>query len=822
MIKKLLILLLLFVSIENFAQEAKFLREAEQLYQQKKYETLIRLLENNSRAIKYLTIDDLVIFWVYLSQGYLNVDEPILAERALLYRKKLTEQLYGKNHISYIHTIYDMGRFYFAQRRYAEAVQYLEETENNPNPLTAEQYASLLYSLAVSYDVLGELTVSDEFYSEAFKIYRDVLTENDSNYLRFVVDYATFCDKTFQNQKAKDLFEKAKELALKQPKDYPSTAYIANRVAQYYFNQGFYTKADDFFNMSYELTMKDSIYSYARMTEFFALAQYYNWNKDYSKARTLALLLNDYYKPQMEKNALLLSEASRESFWISIEPVFSIIFSIARNCPTDSVLADICYNNQLVNKANLLYSVLKMKDIVQKSGNIELKNLYQTIRQTEQEFVQLSDSIALQETYQKFVESYSDFNQKLQPYLSSQKEDIVSWQDIQKQLKPDEAAIEFVCFNELDANGKNNFVYMALLIQKDWNCPKIVPLCEENELLRTMSKYSFKNLKSVGALYNSNELYNLLWEPVKKHLSDNVKNVYYSTSSFLDILSFQNISKAGKNRLYESYTNMYRLSSTRELVQGSLNNVLDAQQAVIFGQINYDSDKNYTNSQSKSTVCREPFDTIEDKNEINAIVNICNNTGLSYATYLGNEATEEVLKSLNGRTVSLLHISAHGAYIHLDDFEKCPWLNQNKEIQEDYPMQRSLLAFAGANKYWLTGDKPANTMNDGILSAQEISKLDFSGLDLVVLSACQSALGDINSNEGILGLARAFKLAGAKTLILSLWDVPQQATGIFMSHFYKALLTDKKGKHDAFKYAQKQMQDSDYSIEDWGGFIMID
>lgn len=115
----------------------------------------------------------------------------------------------------------------------------------------------------------------------------------------------------------------------------------------------------------------------------------------------------------------------------------------------------------------------------------------------------------------------------------------------------------------------------------------------------------------------------------------------------------------------------------------------------------------------------------------------------------------------------------------------------------------------------------ANSVEDGILTAQEISSLDFQNLDLVVLSACQTGLGEISA-EGVFGLQRGFKLAGAKTIVMSLWEVDNDATHMLMIEFYKHLMAGKS-KVEALNIAQKYVRShKDIDPYYWAGFIILD
>ena len=135
-------------------------------------------------------------------------------------------------------------------------------------------------------------------------------------------------------------------------------------------------------------------------------------------------------------------------------------------------------------------------------------------------------------------------------------------------------------------------------------------------------------------------------------------------------------------------------------------------------------------------------------------------------------------------------------------------------------LQRSGLLFAGANKTWVKGES-VRGIEDGILTAEEISKLDLSTTEIVSLSACETGLGEIISTEGVFGLQRAFKLSGVRTLIMSLWKVPDTATSKLMTSFYKNWSSGME-VHKAFIDAQKKIKDEYSSPYYWAGFVMLD
>ena len=144
---------------------------------------------------------------------------------------------------------------------------------------------------------------------------------------------------------------------------------------------------------------------------------------------------------------------------------------------------------------------------------------------------------------------------------------------------------------------------------------------------------------------------------------------------------------------------------------------------------------------------------------------------------------------------------------------------------EDKALTRSCLMLAGAT-IALNGQHLPDGVDDGILTAKEISKMDLRGADLVVLSACQTGIGEIKG-DGVFGLQRGFKKAGVQSILMSLWKVDDEATMLLMTQFYKNLTSEVgMNKHEALKQAQKYVREYDgMKYQDpyyWASFILLD
>jgi CHAT domain-containing protein/tetratricopeptide (TPR) repeat protein len=191
-------------------------------------------------------------------------------------------------------------------------------------------------------------------------------------------------------------------------------------------------------------------------------------------------------------------------------------------------------------------------------------------------------------------------------------------------------------------------------------------------------------------------------------------------------------------------------------------------------------------------------------------------TLLGAAPLLGRDAAESRLQGMRGPRV--LHIASHGFFVDPDPVagDDADAARQTARVQLS-AMARSGLAFAGANRT-LAGERPSSDGDDGIVTALELADLNLEGTELVVLSACDTGLGDIRSGEGVLGLRRAFALAGARTIVMSLWRVPDEATRQLMEHFYTALKAGA-GRVEAMREAQTAMKRKRPRVRDWAAFI---
>ena len=393
----------------------------------------------------------------------------------------------------------------------------------------------------------------------------------------------------------------------------------------------------------------------------------------------------------------------------------------------------------------------------------------------------------------------------------------VTWEDVQKRLGNGDAAIEFVRFNVFEG-GEIKVLRMYAAVAITWNSsPILIPMTTEKNL--TLWK-----LNDPSELYSvdgyGNALCQLVWLDILYHLPpQDISNIYFAPCGVLNQIAIESLPFDKENTVSYHY-NLTRLSSTRELV--NKHNLHPNKSATLYGDLFYRaSAETMQQATARSAVGTLPY----SKQEINEISLLLSGKQYHVNKLSQKQGTEASFKSLSGKSPSILHLSTHGFV--------------NRPIEGD-AMQRSGLIMAYGARAWEGKSIPENT-EDGILTAAEIATLDLSGADIVVLSACNTALGEVTT-EGVWGLQRAFKQAGAQTIVMSLWQVDDEATAVFMQYFYEALLKGRQTlakavsidteiaehifnyPHDAIATAQRRMrQHPKYSNPYyWAGFIMLD
>lgn len=557
------------------------------------------------------------------------------------------------------------------------------------------------------------------------------------------------------------------------------------------------------------------------------------------------------------------SESERNTYWNIAAKYINRTINLAHssNGKMPSI-ASSAYNALLLSKGLLLNTTITFENYIHESGNKRaIDNLMQkkklTIQDAPQHVLDSLDYVIL-EALREQGQEYTI------PQLS------ITWKDVRDQLGDEDLAIEFY------RTSTNE--YGAILLKKRWSSPKVVKLKNYVSLGDT-TKFSLRDLIPDFLKRKSKRTAKQSYEVLEKQLASNpfqkyakeegleglwrlssviwpddiVKyfptkdsgRIYFSADGALLVTGIEHlpfVKPLVANGDIDSYYSIadlfdvYRLSSTRELITGKL--MKTGEDAAIYGGLTYDMSTrdmvadmdNYPAVRKREIVFVEEEENTRAKraaivqipylkgtrieaDSITSIINSSAQSDISAKAYIANEGTEASFKDLSGKQKKIIHIATHGFYHNRTS-------GNNNDIK-DNPLLRSGLFFSGADNAY-NGARIPEGLEDGILTAHEISTLDLQGLDLVVLSACETAQGDISS-DGVFGLQRGFKMASAGGILMSLWKVDDDATQVLMTEFYKHWMSGKS-KHEALKIAKNTVRSHDKwkAPQYWAAFILLD
>ncbi len=415
----------------------------------------------------------------------------------------------------------------------------------------------------------------------------------------------------------------------------------------------------------------------------------------------------------------------------------------------------------------------------------------------------------------ELVERFAECREELQS---------VTVEDVRSALPPGTALVEVFLVHARSHRGQVNegrrhFVAYVLHDNGEIACvelgeAEIIEAVAERwkQCLSHPATYRERGLREFGDITSvtadpytpARELDRLIMQPIRDLLGT-ARFIFLSPDGALNNVPFQALIDEEGRYLIERYSITY-LASGRDLVRIKTAKP-SRQDPIVFAAPDYNVKTSMFTVKSDGDILRSAdmrdmqFRPLEFAAEEGRAV-----AGkLAGATLLmGGAATPEAIKSLHGPRI--LHIATHGfflpdlprprmtARIPNDDFGG--WVAPTRFIEN--PLVRAGLALAGANH------EPAHREEDGVLTALELSQIDLIGTKLVVLSACQTGLGEVRSGDGVYGLRRAIAMAGAETQVMSLWNVDDAATSELMQSFYDRLL-EGMGRTEALRQAQLAM-----------------
>lgn len=714
-----------------------------------------------------------------------------------------------------------LGNFAEAQPLLTQALE-LTAQRNGKKSLA---YATILQNLATLYQLEEKYDLSEQLLTEANAIDRQVLGSNSPQYAVSLQNLATLYQKKKNTQRATELLGEVKSVFESTVGvRHPSYATVVSNLAALYQDQGNYGQSEKFWRESVSLRKElfgEDHPEYARA--LFGLASIYFATDRYDEARGYFELVIAKYQSQIGSYFAALSEKEKGAFYARIKPVFEAyqdfcVQNIARQKNTAEMAAEL-FNLQLSTKAILLNASNKVRNVIANSTDADLKNMYREWLSTKEALVGIYNLTA--EERQKTGADPRQLEARandLEKQLSARSElfgqqatsAAPRWQQVQQALKNNEIAIEIMRIRK--KYTADSIYYAALIVTPTAGAPQLMIWPHGQTLENRWFRYHRNHIKFQ---LKDTLSYKFFWQPLVAFVPANA-TVYLSCDGVFNKINFNTLQNPASQRyVLDDYT-IRTISNTRELLEVSTEVNRSTAVASIFGHVDFNLSEANTVSGSRRAASRFGFKG-EDipmlpatEAEVNLLQNLLRANQWQANVFTLEHATEENLKKVSSPV--LLHVATHGFFLSDVDIDHSISSDENSFAQN--PLLRSGILLAGAGVAQGTGGE------DGVLTAYEAMNLNLDQTELVSLSACETGLGEVRNGEGVYGLQRSFLVAGARSLLMSLWQVDDAATQELMTSFYSLWMAGQP-KIEAFRKAQQEIKNKYEAPYFWGAFVLI-
>ena len=755
-----------------------------------------------------------------------------IAEQWYLRGKNIAERADAKNGSANKHLSYsNLRNLYATIGRYNDALLYakkaIEEFQSH-TPMGDATYNMPYMALADVYRQIGD---KENCYRSLNKLFETVSRITEPKELYHLYTTRGRCHFAFKDyQSALKNYKKADELlATKYPQTDGDRVALLALVGSVKCQLGNYTESEQYYQKYAEYTK--ALYGEKSLEHI--NAQIYLANAE-GFAGNITNGCNDYVAAVLQLKALMkqripyMSSTEREGLWNPLSSLFTMMTPYALKAKqTQTDFTKNCYDALVMSKSFLLESERSMYDVIKRMGTpgdmhdyTTLASMKNRVKAWEKDYKANADSILsvsrkvsrLEDLLMNRCKEYSDGTDFMD----------VDYNAVKQTLGQNEMLIDFTDYISQSQGRK----YAAYIINKVQEYPQLKPLFAERQI-------DSLGIARPDMFYDKDYAQNvlqLLWEPLKTNIPVGT-TIYYVPSQLLFQVSLESLPMPDGSLLGSHY-HFVRLSSARELVKmKSRSRGYKSNTAVLYGGLQYDLEDAAMVEEAKKYDLSNLFalrgeitrgdsifhDLQGTKEEILKIEDLLKRNKWQVSSYMGKNGTEESFLNMHGKSPKLLHLATHGFYYTPNRTENVDYLKGYTDA-----MSLSGLVLSGGNAAWLGKPLPKGVLG-GILSANDIARLDLSNTDMVVLSACQTGQGKATS-EGLYGLQRAFKKSGVGTIVMSLWSVSDKTTSEFMTTFYERLADTHNvwNKRKAFEEAKEIIRKKHPDPFHWAAFVMLD
>lgn len=737
---------------------------------------------------------------------------------------------------------------------YTEAEADLKKALDLAKNVNDKLASALIYNnLAMVYLDMNKLKDAEDQMNTSLSEASFVLKSNSSNYIKLQINLANIFRFEKKYKEAEDLYVKAIAMKEKKLGAHPDLAHLKKGLAQLYMDMRKTSEVEKLLQSAYDINkkklgeknpatisvrqelanfyrfsgnsqkaleliadvvaVKKEIYgenhpNFIQALEDLALAQWLDGKNteaatSYNKVidNTLSYI-NTYFDA--------LNENEKTVYWEKTSNRIQRYFAFAHDrYKSNPELLKEQYNTIINTKGFLLNNSSKIRNTIASGTDESLKetytqwletkeNLNQAYQLSKEELAQ--EKVNLDSLKRRADELERELSQKSALFKESLKEEPINYDTIQKLLKAGEAAVEIIELNEYKNGFTGNQSYVAIVLNSTEM--KLVELGDGKSIQDAIKTFREKTIQ----VKPENEAYTSTWKMLDAQLNG-ITKIYLSLDGSYHQLSINALKDPSGKYLVDKYTVLFA-GNTRDIIDIKKNESAQVKPTTAFliGNPLYGK---------HDLIAQLPGTEAEVKN----IMRVLLPYKVKATALFGTQATEDRVKQIN--SPSILHIATHGYFLEdVSEMETNKVLGIDITAAKENPLLRSGVLLANCDNVFDENFHPSPNSENGILTAYEALNLNLDKTDLVVLSACETGLGSVKQGEGVYGLQRAFLIAGAKSIIMSLWSVSDDATMQLMTLFYNNYA--KTGnKIQAFSDAIKQLKIKYKEPFYWSAFVML-
>lgn len=747
---------------------------------------------------------------------------------------ELKKELGLEGNVTYWNTLNNMALLYSRLGNHSKAVTTMQNQLALIKKYKGEkqpEYGNYLNSMGTVYETAGSYQEASDYFNQALNFYKTYYGVSDPNYSRVLNNLGLLSMVHNNPDKAIQYFNQSLQiLAQDSVSNQIELADTYNNLGEVYSEKRDKNNAEPNFQKAlhiYEnrLGRKHPSYWIAYSND----AVYHYRIGEIPKAIQETKQVLDMDISMLYDNFSFLSEAEKLKYWSKTYDQFEYYNSLCvKQYEKYPELVGSMYDYTLATKSIVFNYTSYLKSKILQRGDNELLKTYNDWEKKKQ----------LLATYYNFSKQQLQANaidlnafenevNELEKKITVQSSDFkiareinsTRWKDVQSKLKDNEAAVQMLRVQLFDHVWTDSVVYVALILTKETTSQPIMVVLKDGNKLEKKYYKGFQNAIRFNQV--TPEFYNAFWKEIDQHIQ-NKTMVYVSPDGIYNKISLPALKLPDGSYLLEKRT-IQVVPMLRNLAAVSNAKPANSNKAFLFGHPNYNYGLISETDTLRFTQVAVNADELrsyqlnelpQTKVEVEKIETILKSEGIPTQVYTANNATETSIKKLVNPYV--LHIATHGYFVK--DYE----MNENSSTLINYkenPLLRSGILLAGSN-YTLSNQSYGNPVDDGILTAYEAMQLNLDKTELVILSACETGLGEDLNGEGVMGLQRAFMLAGADNMLMSLWQVNDEGTQLLMSNFYKYWVKDKNTAA-AFRNAQLELMKTHPSPFYWAAFVCI-